>query len=103
MLLNWHCHLWRSQFQRETKMNKFLVLCAGVLLFVSLASSSQAQQRHEVFPAGSFCDDVNSGLCTDLAKGTNYEGQYSGHDEPAVVFYSDKPGSSTIRCEEEYA
>jgi hypothetical protein len=69
------------------------MLCAGVLLVVGLVTTSQAQQRHEVFPAGSFCDDVNSGLCTDLASGTNYKGQYSGHDEPAVVFYSDKPGS----------
>jgi len=54
-------------------MTRFLVLCAGVLLFVSLATTSQAQQQHEVFPAGPFCDEVNSGLCTDLAKGTNYE------------------------------
>jgi hypothetical protein len=67
-------------------------LLAVALLFL-FASPSWAQKRQPVFPSGSFCDDVNSGLCTDLAKGTNYEGQYSGHDEPAIVFYSNKPGS----------
>jgi len=74
-------------------MRKVLTLSAGVLLFVCLASTSWAQRRQPVFPGGSFCDDVNSGLCTDLAKGTNYEGQYSGHDEPSLLFYSNKPGS----------
>ena len=74
-------------------MRKVLTLSGGVLLFVCLASTSWAQRRQPVFPGGSFCDDVNSGLCTDLAKGTNYEGQYSGHDEPSLLFYSNKPGS----------
>ena len=32
-------------------------------------------------------------LCTDLHRHTNYEGEYTGHDEPAIAFYSDKPGS----------
>ena len=55
----------------------FLLAVALQFLFTS---PSWAQKRQPVFPGGSFCDDVNSGLCTDLAKGTNYEGQYSGHD-----------------------
>jgi len=68
----------------------FLLAVSLILLF---ASPSWGQKRQPVFPGGSFCDDVNSGLCTDLAKGTNYEGKYSGHDEPALLFYSNKPGS----------
>jgi hypothetical protein len=64
-----------------------------VLQFVCLASTSWAQKRQPVFPGGSFCGDVNSGLCTHLASGVNYEGQYSGHDEASLLFYSNKPGS----------
>src|SRR5260370_22091829 len=83
----------RAQEKQKLPKLKVIALCVSVLLFACLASTSWAQKRQPVFPGGSFCDDVNSGLCTDLAKGTNYEGQYSGHDEPAVVFYSNKPGS----------
>ena len=39
------------------------------------------------------CDDVPSGLCADTGTHLNYEGKYTGHDEPALLFYSDEPGS----------
>ena len=68
-------------------MRRALSLSAGVLLFVCLASTTRAQKCQPVFPGGSFCDDVNSGLCTDLASVVNYEGQYTGHDEPSLLFY----------------
>jgi hypothetical protein len=32
-------------------------------------------------------------LFRDLAKGTHYEGKSSGHDEPSLLSYSNKPGS----------
>jgi len=83
----------RVQGHQRLSKQRVTILCASVLLLACLASPSWAQKRLPVFPGGSFCDDVNSGLCTDLASGVNYEGQYSGHDEPAIVFYSNKPGS----------
>jgi hypothetical protein len=39
------------------------------------------------------CDEVNSGFCAELAKRTNYEGKYIGHDEPSLLFYSNVLGS----------
>jgi len=39
------------------------------------------------------CDDANSGLCPETPWHKNYEGKYVGHDEPAVLFYSNVPGS----------
>jgi hypothetical protein len=75
-----------------TRASMVASLLLAVALVVLFPATSQAQKR-PVFPAGTFCDEVNSGLCTDLAKGTNYEGKYSGHDEPSVLFYSNKPGS----------
>jgi hypothetical protein len=32
-------------------------------------------------------------LCTETLEPWNYAGQYTGHDEPSVVFYSNTPGS----------
>lgn len=39
------------------------------------------------------CDELNSGICADRVSHKTYEGKYSGHDEPALLFYSDVPGS----------
>jgi hypothetical protein len=43
-------------------------------------------------PARALCDD-NGALCTEVAEPFNYEGQYIGHDEPSLLFYSNTPGS----------
>jgi hypothetical protein len=32
-------------------------------------------------------------LCAETAEAIGYEGRYTGHDEPSVLYYSDKPGS----------
>src|SRR5579863_8732871 len=44
------------------------------------------------------CDEKGGGLCADLQSHKNYEGDYVGHDEPAMVFYSNGPssGSSSV-------
>ena len=39
------------------------------------------------------CDTVNSGLCPELSRDTNFQGAYSGHDEPGMFFYSNANGS----------
>jgi hypothetical protein len=37
--------------------------------------------------------EVNSGLCTERADNRNSEGEYIGHDEPSLLFYSNRKGS----------
>ena len=74
-------------------MRNTLFVCMVVAAFLSFSSPCSAQRKTPVFPGGSFCDDVNSGLCTELAHNKTYEGKYTGHDEPSVLFYSSKPGS----------
>lgn len=39
------------------------------------------------------CDETKAGLCPDPFNRQNYEGVYIGHDEPALLFYSNKKGS----------
>ena len=42
------------------------------------------------------CDDGRLRICPDPVPPTNYEGEYIGHDEPALLFYSDVPGSGSM-------
>lgn len=37
--------------------------------------------------------DVKPQLCTETKDPWNAQGQYTGHDEPSVLFYSNRPGS----------
>jgi hypothetical protein len=68
----------------------FVIFCvvAGMTalpLPASAATSSSPVQR----PA---CDE-NSPICAEVYHSVGYAGGYTGHDEPAVLFYSDAPGS----------
>jgi hypothetical protein len=74
-------------------MYKTVFICMGVAACLLFTGPSSAQKKAPVFPSGSYCDDVNSGLCTELAHNKTYEGKYTGHDEPSLLFYSNKPGS----------
>ena len=76
-------------------MRRILPLCL-VLVFPLLETFAQAQAPRPNSPPSYNplqCDEVNSGLCPETQWHRNYEGKYIGHDEPAVLFYSNKPGS----------
>ena len=55
---------------------------------VSPASMSRSQRFRQLFD----CDEGGA-YCADVATHKSYEGKYTGHDEPALLFYSNKPGS----------
>jgi hypothetical protein len=67
----------------------FLSLVAGMTAVLSSASAATASsvQRPE-------CDE-NSSLCAEVFHSVGYAGAYTGHDEPAVLFYSDTAGSGS--------
>jgi hypothetical protein len=71
--------------------------CGVLLMFVfsglAVAQTNGARPAPAQVPSLINCADVNSGLCTDLWDGKNYEGGYSGHDEPSALFYSHRRGS----------
>jgi hypothetical protein len=67
-------------------------LCAPILAaLLTTAGAAFAQPQSLIH--GLRCDQVNSGLCTERADNQNRKGQYIGHDEPAVLFYSNRKGS----------
>jgi hypothetical protein len=39
------------------------------------------------------CDDPTGIFCTEVYQSIGYNGAYTGHDEPSVIFYSDVAGS----------
>ncbi|PYP92742.1 MAG: hypothetical protein DMG65_02800 [Candidatus Angelobacter sp. Gp1-AA117] len=39
------------------------------------------------------CDDTNTGFCPELSHQISYDSKYSGHDEPSLVFYSNRAGA----------
>src|SRR6187399_2719773 len=44
--------------------------------------------------AASFnCSEPEAALCAEPADSIGYDGEYTGHDEPSLLFYSNVPGS----------
>lgn len=65
----------------------FVVLSLGIVTSAADSSGSQPQKP------SIHCPD-NSPNCADIAHHLQaLDGKYSGHDEPAIAFYSNRPGS----------
>jgi hypothetical protein len=80
-----------------------LAVLAGIMLVASAAASASAGTSGQRALAGAKASEeeherrflCNEGdpLCAETADAIGYEGRYTGHDEPSVLFYSDRPGS----------
>jgi len=67
----------------------------GILAIALSLSAGTADAQNQPLALAHRCDEVNSGLCTERRNNINYEGQYVGHDEPSLLFYSDGHGSGS--------
>ncbi len=65
------------------------MLLLGTLLLASIGSTAFADSYPSTHP---LCDQ-NSPLCTEVLHSLNYNGVYTGHDEPSLLFYSKHSGS----------
>jgi hypothetical protein len=74
-------------------------ILAPVLLTLAFATLSNAQPDATLIPSQLIpsinCDEVGTGFCLDRHTRLNYEGNYVGHDEPSMIFYSSRPGSGS--------
>src|SRR6516165_1276353 len=61
---------------------------ATLFLLLLLGHMASAQSR----PKSLSCIE-NGFLCSEVYDSIGYEGGYTGHDEPSLLFYSDVPGS----------
>ena len=66
-------------------LGAFLLLLSAALFGVRGAAAAVGRTRP-------LCQE-NSPLCTEVADSLSYDGKYTGHDEPALLFYSNTPGS----------
>src|ERR671930_1040425 len=85
-------------------MRRLLALFAGALLIAFMASSASAKTSLQggtrlATRSASENDELrfrcNEGdpLCAESADAIGYEGRYTGHDEPSLLFYSNTAGS----------
>jgi hypothetical protein len=66
-----------------------LAAVVALLLIGLFTGSARAAPR-----AASFnCSEPYAALCAETADSIGYGDEYTGHDEPSLLFYSDTPGS----------
>ena len=68
-------------------------LALTAIVGMALAPSLNRPARAAAAPHMHLTCEDNSYLCTEALDSLNYDGQYTGHDEPSVLFYSDKAGA----------
>lgn len=68
-----------------TRATRILPLCALAALCYTSLSGAAGVAPHD-------CDEGGS-LCTETFDPIGYNGAYTGHDEPSLLFYSNTPGS----------
>jgi hypothetical protein len=75
-------------------MRKALAILGGIMLLATAgalapaSASSPSGQRPEKL----LCNE-GSPICAEAVDALGYEGQYTGHDEPSLLFYSNTPGA----------
>jgi hypothetical protein len=77
------------KFRTALQVLSTLIILVSMTGFMPFATQVASAQPSSV---RSLCDD-NGSFCTETAWPLNYEGQYTGHDEPSVLFYSNQSGS----------
>ncbi len=77
------------KFRTALTVTSTLIMLVSMTGFMPFATQVAAAQPS---PGRTLCDD-NAALCTETAWVYNYEGQYTGHDEPSVLYYSNQAGS----------
>ena len=73
-------------------MRKALAIFGGIMLLASLGAPASASSPSGQRPEKLLCNE-GSPICAEAVDALGYEGVYTGHDEPSLLFYSDTPGS----------
>src|SRR5580765_2666321 len=71
-----------------------LSVVALVTIFGLMALFMPKGTVHAANPKTPVCK-INPAICTETQDPWSYDGTYTGHDEPSVLFYSNTPGSGT--------
>src|SRR4051794_9281468 len=74
-------------------MRRILLYVTGAALVTSFATAPAL--ANPVAGNEKLRCDQGSALCAEPVDSIGYDGKYTGHDEPATIFYSNRPGSGT--------
>jgi hypothetical protein len=70
-----------------------LLAVAGVLALLAAYAPRLAAQTAHAAPRNQPLCTMNAALCTETVNPWNSAGQYTGHDEPSLLFYSNTAGA----------
>ena len=82
-------------------MRKTLAMLTGIVLLASMGTTASARMpariraragKAENYGSRLVCGE-GSPLCAEANDALGYNGGYTGHDEPSLLFYSGTPGS----------
>lgn len=83
-------------FSRLGKRSRIILggaITAVVMLGATFASFHATPQAAKAAPLSAPLCKANPAICTETLDPWSYDGTYTGHDEPSVLFYSSTPGS----------
>jgi hypothetical protein len=78
-------------------MKRTIAVLAGALVVASVTTGAAATTAARTESNGGDSEKLlcaeGSPICAEASDALGYEGEYTGHDEPSLLFYSDTPGS----------
>jgi hypothetical protein len=78
-------------------MKRTIAVLAGALVVASVTTGAAATTAARNESNGDDSEKLlcaeGSPICAEASDALGYEGEYTGHDEPSLLFYSDTPGS----------
>jgi hypothetical protein len=78
-------------------MKRTIAVLAGALVVASVTTGAAATTAARNESNGGDSEKLlcaeGSPICAEASDALGYEGEYTGHDEPSLLFYSDTPGS----------
>jgi len=74
-------------------MRKLLVIIGGLAVMASVSGVPASATPSAGEPSEKLLCSEGSPICAEAVDALGYEGEYTGHDEPSLLFYSGTPGS----------
>jgi hypothetical protein len=74
-------------------MHKTLAVLGGIVLLASVSGVPASATSSSEGPSEKILCSEGSPICAEAIDALGYEGQYTGHDEPSLLFYSNTAGA----------
>jgi hypothetical protein len=93
----WRSERFRAMVFRRYRPSRIAWITIPVIVIIILAATMNFLFKSSIQAASAPLDrplcDTRAAICTETNKSENSQGEYTGHDEPSLLFYSNKAGS----------